>query len=105
MAFGANRETGVATTALLVETSLALRDRDTWFGRFEWAEKSADDLGIHFIAAIYDVAKLQLGYTAYFPAVAPADAPASGAACRWGSCRQRWRPFTDTARIRASRCS
>ena len=68
VAFGANREAGVATAALLVETSLALRDRDTWFGRFEWAEKSADDLGIHFITAIYDVAKLQLGYTAYFPA-------------------------------------
>ena len=68
MAFGANRESGVSTAALLVETSLSLRDRDTWFGRFEWAEKSADDLGLHFITAIYDVAKLQLGYTAYFPA-------------------------------------
>ena len=68
MAFGANREAGVSTAALLVETSFSLRDRDTWFGRFEWVEKSADDLGIHFITAIYDVAKLQLGYTAYFPA-------------------------------------
>jgi hypothetical protein len=68
MAFGANREAGVSTGAVLVETSFSLRDRDTWFGRFEWVEKPADDLGIHFISAIYDVAKLQLGYTAYFPA-------------------------------------
>ena len=68
MAFGANREAGVSTAALLAETSLSLRERDTWFGRFEWAEKSADDLGLHFISAIYDVAKLQLGYTSYFPA-------------------------------------
>ena len=68
VAFGRNREAGVGTNALLVETSLALRERDTWFGRFEWAEKSADDLGIHDSDAIYDVAKLQLGYTAYFPA-------------------------------------
>ena len=63
-----NRESAVATSALLVETSLSLRERDTWFGRFEWAEKSADDLDIHDSAAIYDVAKLQLGYTTYFPA-------------------------------------
>ena len=61
---------GPATNALLVETSLALRERDTWFGRFEWAEKSADDLGIHDsdTVAIDDVAKLQLGDTPYFPA-------------------------------------
>ena len=51
-----------------METSLALRERDTWFGRFEWAEKSAADLDVHGSDAIYDVAKLQLGYTAYFPA-------------------------------------
>ena len=67
VAFGRNRESAVATSALLVETSLALRERDTWFGRFEWAEKSAEDLDIHDSAAIYDVAKLQLGYTTYFP--------------------------------------
>lgn len=68
IAFGRNREAGTATNALLVETSVALRERDTWFGRFEWAEKAAEDLGIHDSPAIYDVAKLQLGYTAYFPA-------------------------------------
>ena len=67
IAFGRNRESGSATSALLLETSLALRERDTWFGRFEWAEKSAADLDVHDSAAAYDVAKLQLGYTAYFP--------------------------------------
>ena len=35
VAFGRNREAGRAANALLVETSLALRERDTWFGRFE----------------------------------------------------------------------
>ena len=68
VAFGRNREAGRAANALLVETSLSLRERDTWFGRFEWAEKSAADLDMHDSDAIYDVAKLQLGYTAYFPA-------------------------------------
>ena len=68
IAFGRNREAGTSTNALLMETSFALRERDTWFGRFEWAEKSADDLDVHDSDAIYDVAKLQLGYTAYFPA-------------------------------------
>jgi hypothetical protein len=68
VAFGRNRESGIATNALLVETSLSLRERDTWFGRFEWAQKSGEDLGIHGSGAIYDVAKLQLGYTAYSPA-------------------------------------
>jgi hypothetical protein len=66
-AFGRNREAGTSTNAWLMETSFALRERDTWFGRFEWAEKSADDLDVHDSDAIYDVAKLQLGYTAYFP--------------------------------------
>jgi hypothetical protein len=68
IAFGRNHESGNATSALLLETSFALRERDTWFGRFEWAEKSAADLDVHDSTAIYDVAKLQLGYTAYFPA-------------------------------------
>ena len=53
---------------MLMETSFALRERDTWFGRFEWAEKSADDLDVNDSGAVYDVARLQLGYTAYFPA-------------------------------------
>jgi hypothetical protein len=67
VAIGHNREPGESTGALLVETSLSLRDRDTWFGRFEWAAKPAHALDIHGSSSIYDVAKLQLGYTAYFP--------------------------------------
>ena len=63
-----HREAGTATNALLLETSFALRERDTWFGRFEWAEKSAEDLDVHDSTGTYNVAKLQLGYTAYFPA-------------------------------------
>jgi hypothetical protein len=67
VAFGRNRESAVASSALLLETSFALRERDTWFGRFEWAQKSAEDLDVHDGGGNYDVAKLQLGYTAYFP--------------------------------------
>jgi hypothetical protein len=67
VAFGRNRESGASTNALLMETSLAYRERDTVFGRFEWASKPAEDLDIHNLAAVYDVAKLQVGYTAYFP--------------------------------------
>jgi len=67
VAFGRNRENGSSTNALLMETSLAYRERDTMFGRFEWASKPAEDLDIHNLASVYDVAKLQLGYTAYFP--------------------------------------
>jgi hypothetical protein len=67
VAFGSNRESGSSTQALLLETSLAYRERDTVYGRFELASKPAEDLDIHNLAATYDVAKLQLGYTAYFP--------------------------------------
>jgi hypothetical protein len=67
-AFGRNRHEGAATNALLLETSASLRDRDTWFGRFEWTQKSAAELDIHDVSATYGVAKLQAGYTTYFPA-------------------------------------
>jgi hypothetical protein len=65
-AFGRNKESDPAGAALLLETSLSFRDRDTWFGRVEWAEKAAHDLDIHDSSETFTVAKLQLGYTAYF---------------------------------------
>jgi hypothetical protein len=66
--WGRNAEAGDnATNALLMETSLTLDDRDAWFGRFELAEKSGHDLALES-ADVFTVAKLQAGYTRYFPA-------------------------------------
>jgi len=63
--WGRNAESGgEATNAALLETSVTIRDRDAWYGRFEWAEKSGHDLAVpeH---GIFNVAKLQGGYTRY----------------------------------------
>jgi hypothetical protein len=49
---------------LLLETGVTIRNRDAWYGRLEWAEKSGHDLAVpeH---GIFNVAKLQGGYTRY----------------------------------------
>lgn len=63
--WGRNAESGGdATNALLFESSATVRNRDVWYGRFEWAEKSGHDLAVpeH---GIFDVTKLQGGYTRY----------------------------------------
>src|SRR5436190_3420920 len=68
VACGRNREPGNdATNAFLAETNLTLDERDTWFGRFEFAGKSGRDLAIES-HDIFTVAKLQAGYTRYFEA-------------------------------------
>jgi hypothetical protein len=66
MAWGRNAEEGHATNAFLVETNLTKRDRDTWFGRFEVANKTSHDLGLAHDDEVFTVAKLQGGYTRYF---------------------------------------
>ena len=53
-----------ATNALLLETSVTVRGRDAWYGRFEWAEKDGHDLAVPE-TEIFNVAKLQGGYTRY----------------------------------------
>ena len=66
--WGRNAESGGdATNALLIEGSVNVRDRHAWYGRFEWAEKSGHDLAVpeH---GIFNVAKLQGGYTRYLSA-------------------------------------
>jgi hypothetical protein len=66
LGWGRNDESGgEATNALVVESSVTVRERHGWYGRFEWAEKSGDDLAVaeH---GIFKVAKLQGGYTRYF---------------------------------------
>jgi hypothetical protein len=70
LAWGRNAEAEEATHALLVETTVSLRDRDAWFGRFEVVGKPAHDLDIGGDDDVFTVAKLQGGYARYFPAVA-----------------------------------
>jgi YHS domain-containing protein len=63
--WGRNEESGHGTNALLVEISLTLQDRDTWFGRFEAVGKTAHDLALSESLDDSTVAKLQGGYTRY----------------------------------------
>ena len=66
VAWGRNQEPGNdATNAFLAETNLTLDERDSWFGRFEFAGKSGRDLAIES-PDIFTVAKLKAGYTRYF---------------------------------------
>jgi hypothetical protein len=63
--WGRNAERGgSASHALLFETSVTVRQRDAWYGRVEWGEKSGHDLALAD-DTIFDVAKLQAGYTRY----------------------------------------
>jgi hypothetical protein len=63
--WGRNAEDDEATNALLVETSLTMRQRDAVYGRAEWAQKSGHDLDVP-VHDLFAVAKLQAGYTRYF---------------------------------------
>jgi hypothetical protein len=61
-AWGRNAEGEAASSAFLLETTFTPEERHTWFGRFEVAGKSADDLDVHGAAEVFTVAKLQAGY-------------------------------------------
>ena len=50
---------------MLLETTLALDDRHTWYGRVEVVGKNAHDLAIPDSDEQFSVAKLQGGYTRY----------------------------------------
>jgi hypothetical protein len=66
LAWGQNQEEGGDTTnAVLAETNITLRDRDSVFGRLESSRKSAHDLAVagH---GVFTVAKLAGGYSRYF---------------------------------------
>jgi hypothetical protein len=72
VAWGHNAEGDESTHAFLLETSLTIRQRDTWFARFEVVQKPAHDLDVPVStdrSDIFGVAKLQAGYTRYLPAV------------------------------------
>jgi hypothetical protein len=63
-------EEGTGTSAALLESSVNLRERHTFFGRVEWAQKTGHDLGIDAPALddeIFGVAALALGYTLHLP--------------------------------------
>lgn len=65
IAWGHNAEVGgESTNSLLAETSLTLRDRDVWFGRSEWSQKTSHDLDVP-VHGVFEVGKLQGGYTRY----------------------------------------
>jgi hypothetical protein len=66
--WGRNQESGQATQALLLETNLTFDERNTCFGRFEAASKTAHDLAVAESADAFTVAKVQGGYTRYFSA-------------------------------------
>jgi hypothetical protein len=68
VAWGRNSEHGVGTNALLLETNLTFSDRDTWFGRWEVAQKTPHELGVPETSTTFTVSKLQGGYTRYFTA-------------------------------------
>jgi hypothetical protein len=65
----------------LLESSLTLKDRHTYFGRFEVVGKSAHDLALDDGRGSFRVGKLQGGYTKYFSFPAMRSwAPGVGAA-------------------------
>jgi hypothetical protein len=68
LAWGHNEESGQSSNALLIETNVTLEDRDSWFGRFETADKTGHDLAIAESDQDFAVAKLQGGYTRYLSA-------------------------------------
>jgi hypothetical protein len=65
IAWGLNSESAHATNALLVETSLTIRDRDAWFGRLEVVQKTPHDLDVEAVRERFAVSKVQVGYTRY----------------------------------------
>lgn len=68
VAWGRNRESERGSNAMLLETTLALDDRHTWYGRVEAVGKSSHDLAIPGADEQFTVAKLQGGYTRYLRA-------------------------------------
>jgi len=63
--WGANREQGETSHAVLLEAAATVRSRHAVFGRLEVGGKPAHSLHVHESAAIFTVGKLQAGYTRY----------------------------------------
>jgi hypothetical protein len=91
VAWGHNAEQGRGSNAFLVETSLTLHDRDTWYGRVETVSKTAHDLALDEPEVdAFTVAKLQGGYT-YYGRTWRALRPGFGAALSAGFVPERLR--------------
>lgn len=71
LTWGRNSAHEESTNAFLAETNLPLTPADNIFGRFEWVQKTADDLvlsevhDVH-IEGVFDVAKVTAGYAREF---------------------------------------
>lgn len=65
VAWGMNDEPSDTTHALLVESTLFVRDRHAGFMRFEVVGKPAHDLDVHESTDVFTVGKIQVGYTHY----------------------------------------
>jgi hypothetical protein len=94
VAWGRNREENIATNAFLAETSVALDQRNTLFGRGEIVEKSGADLALpHELEEdIFTVGKLQAGYLRQFGAFA-STVPGIGASVFVSFVPDGLRPF------------
>ncbi|MFN2383443.1 MAG: hypothetical protein ABR559_04170, partial [Gemmatimonadota bacterium] len=76
LAWGRNREEGLDSDALLVESNLNFGERDIFYGRAEWTEKTADDLVLEDRVGaadvvgsgeeVFRVSKLAVGYLRQF---------------------------------------
>jgi hypothetical protein len=66
VAWGRNEEESTASHALLAETNVSWRDRDSLFGRIEVGGKPAHDLDIHGVEGNVTIGKVQGGYARYF---------------------------------------
>jgi YHS domain-containing protein len=70
IAWGRNSESGEGTSAVLIESSYTVADRDAWFGRLEVAGKTPHDLDFTTPSEnTLTLAKVQGGYTRYLAAV------------------------------------
>jgi hypothetical protein len=59
----------LVTHAVLLESSVTIRERHTWFGRMEIVGKAGHDLHVHEAPdTVFVVGKLQAGYVRYFGA-------------------------------------
>jgi YHS domain-containing protein len=93
-AWGRNSEEGVGTNAFLAETSLALDQRNTVFGRGEVTEKTGGDLVLpeELEEDVFTVGKLEGGYLRQFGTFA-SMVPGIGASLSVSFVPDRLRPF------------
>lgn len=67
-AFGRNLEQGAGTNALLMESSLDLKQRNQFFARAEWTEKAGHDLDLEheLEEEVFSVGQVSVGYVRQF---------------------------------------